>query len=49
MVAKNALSGLDSAKQVQFQVIAQNASGTSPAVIKGFQAVFNPINDEAYG
>lgn len=42
--ARNALVGLDKAKQVQFRV-----ESTGGAVITGFQAVFLPVYNETYG
>lgn len=41
MIAKNALSGLDRAKQVQLRV--ESVGG---AIITGFQAAFDPVSDE---
>lgn len=40
---KNALSGLDSARQVRIRL-----ESTVGAVITGFQAVFNPIDDKTF-
>ena len=44
MKAKNLLAGLDRAKHCQIRLEAVNTgAGSSPVVITGFQAVFNPV------
>lgn len=43
MKAKNLLAGLDKARQVRFRL-----ESTVGAVITGFQAVFNPVQDDTF-
>lgn len=43
MKAKNLLTGLDKAKQVRFRL-----ESTVGAVVTGFQAIFNPVQDDTF-